>query len=214
MTIRKACALAGVAAILGIPAAASADMTFTFDTLVTGDAPSGDAPWATLLCEDTDTDEVTFTLTFNANAENDDEFVSSLYLNFDGTLPGDLLFSSSDTDAVVDLFTASQDGVNAAGGHSFDIGIDFNTSNDNGGADRLVAGEAYTFVLTGTSLSCESFESFSNVNEGDGVLAMLHIQGIDGELSGHVAAVPEPASMAALALGALGVLARRRRSRS
>lgn len=205
---RKLALLAGVATF-AIPMMASADMTFEFTTVVSGDTPSGDAPWATLLCQDTGVDEVTFTLTHSATSTAG-QFLTELMLNYDGTIPGN--FDIASTNPSVTGAGFGEDAYNDAGS-AYDIQLLFETSNS--GGLRVEPGDSVVFTITGTGVDCLDFNVLSTPN-GDGVgqLALLHVQGTFGqEGSSKIAPVPEPASMAALAIGALGMLARRRRSR-
>lgn len=202
---RHLAAFAGAAVLLGLPAVASADFSLDFSVIVTGDTPGGTGPWATLDVSDTGVDEVTMTLTHNASSAAG-QFITALWLNYDGTLPGDIDVNSAD---------ASFEGWGFGGtnaGLIFDLDVEIENS---GGGDRLLPGESITFVITGTGLFADGFNTLSGASgENDPVLAMIHIQGIagDGEGSSKLAPVPEPATMAVLGLGALGLMRRRRKS--
>lgn len=211
MKLRSTVALLALGTMFAVPTAARADFTWEFGTLITGDSPDGDVPWATLFVSDSGVDEVTFELTFNDGGADvgEGEFLSELYLNFDGDVSG-LSLVSSDED--VENVTFSQDGFTDAA-RIFDIWVDFETAN----VDdlRIERGETVSWTFGGDGISSEDFNTLSGANgDNEPVLALLHVQGIgeDNELSGKIAPpVPEPASMGVLALGALGVLARRRR---
>ncbi|RYG24860.1 PEP-CTERM sorting domain-containing protein, partial [bacterium] len=79
----------------------------------------------------------------------------------------------------------------------------------NSGPNNLGAGESVEFTLTGTDLDVTDFLS----GTGD-VQAMIHVlslpEGGSVKLGGE--AVPEPASMAALGLGAVAMLRRRKKA--
>ncbi|MBV6457810.1 MAG: hypothetical protein HONBIEJF_00930 [Fimbriimonadaceae bacterium] len=176
-----------------------------FDTLVTGFVPGGPAPWATLTIADVAADTVELTLTHNATSASG-QFITSLLLNMD-PVPGTITASNQTPINKFDgPFTYGTDSINDAG-VLFDAKQGFETSNSGGGANRLKPGESVTFRLTGTGLNETDFLAKS---PGTDILAMVHIQGIDGANSGKIAAVPEPATMVALASG-LAIVARRRK---
>ena len=206
---RLAIMAAGLA--LGIPALSSADVSWQFNTLVTGDNPGTSTPWATLDCTDI-AGGAQFTLTYSGDATVG-SFLSQLDLNFNGDMPNDISFSSSDASVLGASFGSFVDA-----GSSYDVMVMFDTSNGNGG-DRITPGESVTFNIMGTGVDCEDFHVLSSPQgDNQGYLALLHIQGLgpNNEGSAKVApgAVPEPASMAALGMGALGLLARRRRAKA
>lgn len=194
MSFRKAAFLAGAGALLLIPAFASADFSWNFNTVVSGDTPGGTAPWATLTGT-TSGSNVDFVLTFNNTGSPDpSEFLKQLDLAYTGGFSGSTL-TTGDSRIIGTTFGSLTD----AGGH-FDVKIDFNTANNN---PRVNPGESVDFTITGASAD--------NFTTG-----LLHINNTPGpQGSGKVApgAVPEPASMAALGMGALGLLGRRRRSK-
>lgn len=197
--------------VVGVPALSSADMSWTFNQLVSGDDPGFTKPWATLDCTDI-SGGAQFTLHFSSDATAQ-AFLSQLDLNFDGEMPGDISLSTSS-----DSITGVSFGSFVDAGSSYDIQVNFETSNSPG-SDRIVAGDTVQFSILGTGVDCNDFDVLSTPNgENQGQFALLHIQGIglDGQGSSKVApgTVPEPASMSALAFGALGLLAKRRRAKA
>ena len=209
MKLRSTLALLALGSLFAVPTAANADVLFEFEVFVTGgQAPEGDTPWATLFCDDSGDDMVEFTLEFHDNGAGDGEFLSELHLNYIGDV-SDLTLGSSDDS--VENVTFDQDGFTDAG-RVFDIMVDFETANS--GGLRVTPGESVSWTFLGSGIECEDFNTLSGTTgEESSVFALLHIQGIGegDEFSAKVAPVPEPASMGVLALGALGVLARRRR---
>jgi hypothetical protein len=193
MKFRKAAFLAGAGALLAIPAFASADFTWNFNTVISGDTPGGTAPWATLTGT-TNGSDVDFVLTFNNTGSPDpSEFLKQLDLAYTGG------FSGSTRTTGDSRITGTTFGSLVDAGGNYDVKIDFNTANNN---PRVNPGDMVDFTITGAN--ADNFTS-----------GLLHINNTPGnEGSGKVAPgpVPEPTSMAALGMGALGLFARRRRA--
>jgi len=188
---------------LAAAVAPSYALFFDFNILVTGDLPGGTPPWATLSIADSGPDTVDMTFTHSATSAAP-QFITELLLNIEPFAPNLNLIESSPK---IVGWQFNENGIHDASG-KFDMQVDFETSNSGGGVNRLKPGESVTFQVTGTGLDANDFNAFS---EGDlNVLGMVHIQGINGEGSGKVAAVPEPASILAW-ISAFGVLAARRR---
>ena len=195
MSLRKAAVLAGAVAFM-IPAFASADFTYDFNNVWTGSTPGGNTPWATLTGTQNGSD-TDFTLTFNNNSVPAGlaatEFLKQLDIAYSGDLSGSAINESEVSIDSTDIgdFTDASLGFNAK--------LGFVTSNKNP-ADRIMVGDSVSFTITNTD--ADNYTGF-----------LLHINGI-GEGSGKVNnGVPEPASMAALGIGAMGLLARRRRNK-
>ena len=175
-----------------------------FDSMVTGFTPGGSSPWATLLVEDAGTDTVNFTFTHSPTSSSG-QFIATLWLNMEPFPVDPQMIETSPTITGVEF---DHNGISNAG-HVFDIQVDFETAV--AGGNRLDPGESVTWQFTGTGINASAFNSMTATS--DGVLAMTHIQGIEGGLSGKVGAgiVPEPTSMAAIAIGTVALLRRRKK---
>lgn len=189
--------------LIGLFAApASAEVIFYFDTGIDAGNPdpSGTPPWATLTINDSGVDTVTMTITHVADADPG-QFLRTLLLNISG-FSGP--YSASSGDAGFSSASFGEDSQNPGG---YDMQVSFASA----GADRVTAGESVTWTVSGAGLTENSFLSLA---ANDGLYGRLHIQGIDDEYSQWVTAnpVPEPASIAALGIGALGLLRRRKKA--
>ena len=188
-------------ALVSVVGASYAQTIFNYDSILSGDTPTGAPTFASLLIEDIAPDQVKMTLTPSAAADPD-QFLSRLFLNVDSSIAGLTLESSN---SFLQGFTYSQDSQNYGGG-AYDLKLDFDIAPP---ADRLFAGRTAEMVFSGTGLNANSFSFMAN----NGSYTALHLQGLDKGGSAHVTAapVPEPASMIALGVGAALLAARRRR---
>ncbi len=200
---------AGLFALIAAASASASSITFNFDTILTGDTPGG-SNIATLTIADSGANTVLVTLTHNATSATG-QFISDLWLNLD---PYATVTQSGQTP--INKFSgALSQGFNTEqnAGYKFDLRQGFAVSNAGGGVDRLKPGESISFSLTSANLSASMFDSTAVPTGGQrtDVAAMIHLQGIPGGGSVKLGAVvPEPASMAALALGAIALVRRRK----
>ncbi len=194
--------------LLAVAAAASQAATVTLDLnyLISGDTPGGSSPYGTLVLADAGP-VVTATFSFVGGAPG--EYVSGVYFNSDKALTATNL-----TPLVAD-YTGLEANPNPLGGVSFDYRLGFSQQ---GNENRLVGGETVSFTLTALSggLSVADLLEFGthpgNDPTKDGILAGMKIQGLANGGSAEIGAVPEPASMAALGLGAAALLRRRKKA--
>lgn len=197
-----------ITALTVVGAVSAQAITFNLSNVYTGATPGGSAPWITVNITDVATDTVNIAVTHNATSAVG-QFVASLYLNLDPFISSATISNEVNANKRNGAITFANNGVNGAAGNQFDMGISFVTSNSGGGVNRLKPNETWSADLTATGLNAGNFTSLTN----NGLPIGAHIQGIVGTIgSGHVTTVPEPGTVAALGLGAL-VLLRRRKSK-
>ena len=179
---------------------ASAAITFEFDTVIAGD-PQGGPVFATLLIEDSGVDTVSLTLSHTADPnEAGGQSIKTLLLNVEPFVAGTVTSGSSKFVG----YSFSENGKTDSGA-MFDLRINFDTALSN----RFLAGDTVAMTATGAGLTENSFNAFS---EEVPYLAMIHFISIPPDQdSGKVVAVPEPASLFALGLGAVVLLRRRKK---
>ncbi len=172
--------------------------------------PVGSAPWLTATFDDGGAPG-SVTLTLEATNLTGGEYVAKWFFNLDPALNvASLLFSvpvitGTMDDPVINLGT---DAHKANGDGFFDIFLNFSNVED---ADkRFGPGESLEFIITGIgTLTAASFDFLSVLSPADGLPTAAHVQGI-GEFSGWIT-VPEPSSLALLAMGVFWSCRRRRR---
>lgn len=197
----------GCIALLAVTTGQRAEaLTLDLGIVYTGSTPGGTAPWVTVTINDITANTVNVRVDHNASSATG-QFVSDVYLNLNPFVSPIVLSNEINANKRNGVISLSNNGVNGAAGNNFDLGISFKTSNAQSGVNRLKPGEFWSADFSGTGLSAASF--FAANNRGNFVGA--HVQGISGGLSGHITAVPEPATLTALALGAAAVLRRRRK---
>lgn len=190
-------------ATIGLAVPASAAVDFDFGTIVSGGSPAGGPYWAHLTIANSGVNEVTFTLTNTSNpATAGGQFLSTLLLNIDPYVAT----TSNWTSPSIDSATSALNGYTRTGA-TFDYKVEFVTANN---GNRLTPGKSATWTATGTGLSEDDFLGFSTGNAQ--WRGLVHIQSIPptGD-STWAAPVPEPASMAALGLGVVALLRRRKK---
>ena len=198
-------ALAGIGAVCGFTSA-SASITFDFDVIVTG-APAGGPLYARLTISDAGVDTVSLVLENTATLPAAaGQSIQRLHLNVDPFIAG-LVVTSADPHFVD--FDYTQDGQNDAAS-MFDLQINFDIAPP---ADRFTPGDVVAMTATASGLTENNFAQLSAGVQRE---AMIHLISIPpNSLSAKVTTgeppVPEPASIAALGLGAAALLRRRRK---
>ena len=195
-------ALVGLGAVC-CATSAQAALQFDFGTIVTGN-PAGGPLYARMTFTNAGTDTVSILLENTAALpQADGQAIMRALVNIDPFITNVSVTSGNSKFIGFDL---SQDGINDAGS-MFDLRLSFSTVQGN----RVLPGNSVLMTATGTGLTESSFSSLSAGNVPR--QAMVHLINIPPNgLSAKVTTpVPEPASLAALGLGALALLRRRKK---
>jgi hypothetical protein len=206
-----ACLLAFVLVLGASPARAV--VVFDFVRVISGTPPIDPAPWAKLQIEDDTTDVVKFTLKLNWNSSNNQPFAGYLLLNVEPFVSVSLVPGSVSGGGSISGFSSGLNSFTDAGS-TYDVKIKFDIAPP---GVRLIGGESLTWKLTGTGLAEGHFKALS-APLGDPTkrdYALLHVQGTgeNGQDSGKLGVIPEPATLILFGMGLAAPLAARRRKR-
>ncbi len=184
---------------------AQAALTFDFTQVISG-SPVGGPSFATLVIENAGANTVNFTMTNTMDSSvSGGQFISKLMLNVDPYVAGTMSWSSP----TISSYSFDQDGENDSGA-KFDYEVRFVTANN---GNRFTAGKVVTWSVTGGGLTEDDFDALSAGNAN--YAGLIHIQAIPntGDSAKVIPGdpVPEPATIAALGLGFVALIKRRRK---
>lgn len=200
--------LVGAGAFVGVTA--NAVVIFDFNTVYTGTLPDGTPPFATATISDVGVDTVRLQLDHNSGSAAG-QFITQLNLNM-VTVPGSISFSNYVNLNKFNLPITYGENFFTDAGTQFDMKVQFQTSNANGGINRLKPGEFVSVDMTAPGLTASNFLAYSNPVDGmPPVLALLHMQGLPNGESGKLEGVPEPATLLALGAGLAALASKRRK---
>lgn len=198
-------------------ASAATTLTYNFNTTlgVGVQSPSGSAPWLTASFTDVKPNQVLLVIQNNLL---EDEFVSKLMFNLDGNLfsNSDFTFSSTSTSGSFDLPTVitNIDSINGGVGSTFDVSLDFSTSNAGGGSKRFNQVDSVTYLITYSGAAPFSANTFDAIDKSSQVNTTAHVLSIGTDNTSAwvipTTQIPEPAAALLGAFGFLALLRRRR----
>lgn len=189
--------------------AANAAVTINLGSLINGSMPSGSYPQLTAKLEQDGTNAVKLTMTNNMVPSN---YVHDWMFNVNGAV-STIARLSGETAAL----SFNNNGGSQVKGGIFDLVFTYGNGDFSGG-------DSSVYRLTGTGLTEGSFISYSanelknngSIDNLGGWLSAADVRGFGSSGSigtkAYSQAVPEPASMAALGLGAIGLLKRRKKA--
>jgi PEP-CTERM motif len=196
-------------------------ITFTLDAPLTAKPPGSGAP--TITFDDLGgTGTVVMTMSLEGLTDPD-EFVTSWFFNSDVN-PTGFTFTFDDANSTGAAAASIDSAFNSAAdfkadgtGGLHDILFQFSSSNGQGGALRFGAGEVVVYTITGAGITASTFDVLSISDAGNPQYhSVVHLQGIAQDPPGSTylgdfSHSPEPGTIALVAVGVAGLVARRRR---
>ncbi|OGA42739.1 MAG: hypothetical protein A3G24_18305 [Betaproteobacteria bacterium RIFCSPLOWO2_12_FULL_62_13] len=198
-----------VLATSGHVASAADPVQYNLDTVFSGTAPSGLAPWLTATFSEGATDTVRLTLTTSVVSGY---YVSKFFFNYDpgpsGAAVSALAFSTVGSNVLASDIKRAYDQWQADGDGKYDIRFDF-------AAGALYSGQQSVYDIVGTGVTPQSFKLLATAGGPAGPFFSAAQTGgpANGWIGAQVAAIPEPETYAMLlaGLGLMIMLARRRK---
>lgn len=194
--------------------AKGATVLFNLNSIQSGATPSGVAPWGTIAFVDDGTNTVLTVIKSNLQSSN--EFITEVNFNVDPTLSLSNLTATpiggSGSFSYDGLPILSLNNVQGGTGALYDVGVNFDSTNKDGGIHRFDGQDESWILLTYTGTGTFNANSFNFAEPNKGEFSTAHVQGIgeSANQSAWITQVPEPSTTLLGGLGAFALLRRKR----